>query len=636
MKRKVKQCLLVVAILSLVLTNVATVLASETDSEEKLTPEIEMGIKANSWRYQDGQPVSDASSDRTLSAGAYHENATKKGIDVSEWQGVIDWEQVKASGIDFAIIRCGYGMNMSEQDDRQWQRNVSECERLGIPYGVYIYSYATDTARAKSEAEHVLRLVQGRSLSYPIFFDMEDNSTINSDLAAIADTFCTTIENAGYPVGVYANLSWWNERLTDARFSQWYRWVAQWNSSCTYTGDYTLWQYTSSGTVPGISGEVDMNYQIGYPRDHGEGGYEGPYTDIVGNEWFRSAVEFVTEADVMDGLTEDRFGAHENLTRGQLVTSFWQMEGEPETEYTDRFPDVPEGESYTQAVLWAAQNGIVGGYTSNGHFGPDDNITREQLATIIHAYAEYKGCITSGRTDLSGYQDAEYVSDFAAESMSWIVAAELIQGKSDNTLLDPQGVTSRAECAVILQRFMQPFTDVHHNSWYAEDAALVHLSSLMTGTSEKVFAAADTLPRAQFALIVYRMAGSPEVTYQNTFPDVLEDEWYTQAVAWASENEVVTGYTDTGKFGPGDYINREQLAAMLYRYAQVQGYDTGKTADLSAFPDESSVHDFALEAMQWCVAEGIITGDNGNLSPQKNANRAECAAMVMRFLRAVK
>lgn len=167
----VKKCLAVILTTMLLVGNMTTAFANENISEEdivtgennisensesdeiekgntgveepgaeikdyKMQSEFEKGIKENSWRYQDGQPIDSSSGDRSLNYKAYHENATRQGIDVSQWQGVIDWEQVKASGIDFAIIRCGYGKNYSEQDDLYWQRNVSECERLGIPYGV--------------------------------------------------------------------------------------------------------------------------------------------------------------------------------------------------------------------------------------------------------------------------------------------------------------------------------------------------------------------------------------------------------------------------------------------------------------------------------------------------------------------
>ena len=243
-------------------------------------------LKENSWRYQDGELIRSAEDEISVISDVYAPNATKKGIDVSEHNRNIDWEKVKAAGIDYAIIRCGYGDNYDNQDDKQWMRNVSECERLGIPYGVYIYSYARNTDMASSEAQHVLRLISGHELSYPVYFDMEDNSTLGSDFGAIAQTFCSTVQNAGYAVGVYANLNWWNKYLTDTRFEQWHRWVAQYNIQCDYTGTYAMWQYSSKELVDGIDGTVDMNYLIGTPADHGvkelQGGvsYEAHVSDI--------------------------------------------------------------------------------------------------------------------------------------------------------------------------------------------------------------------------------------------------------------------------------------------------------------------------------------------------------------------
>lgn len=234
---------------------------------ETVPSDPEIGDKANSWRYTDGQLTEN--SPAKARAAASHPDATLTGIDVSEHQGKIDWEKVKADGVDFAIIRCGYGMDQEDQDDKWFEYNVTECERVGMPYGIYIYSYATSVSRASSEADHVLRLIEGCNLSYPVFYDMEESSTIGKDLAAIAKTFCDKIEAAGYPVGVYANLNWWNNYLTDPVFENWHRWVAQYNTSCQYKGDYGIWQYTSNGSVDGISGRVDMNFQIGWPEDHG-------------------------------------------------------------------------------------------------------------------------------------------------------------------------------------------------------------------------------------------------------------------------------------------------------------------------------------------------------------------------------
>lgn len=241
--------------------------ATEEDGNILMEEDPEIGDKANSWRYSDGKRKE--MQEPRASVYAYHPNATKTGIDVSQWQGNINWEEVKAAGISFVLIRCGWGMDETGQDDIYFERNVSECERLGIPYGVYLYSYATNTDRALSEAEHVLRLVKNHNLTYPVYYDMEDDSTIGSDLGAIAETFCSTVKNAGYAVGVYANLNWWNNYLTDSRFSKWHRWVAQYNSTCDYQWNYDIWQYTAEGSVQGITGNVDMNYQIGYPADHG-------------------------------------------------------------------------------------------------------------------------------------------------------------------------------------------------------------------------------------------------------------------------------------------------------------------------------------------------------------------------------
>ena len=188
---------------------------------------------------------------------------SKKGIDVSEVQGKIDWEKVKNDGIEFAILRCGYGMDFSNQDDVEYERNANECERLGIPYGVYLMSYANTVEKARSEAKHVLRLIEGRKLSLGVWHDIEDNGTsgaINKEtLTNIINTFCNTIKNAGYKVGVYANLNWLENKIEKTIKDNYDIWVAQYYSKCEYEGKYIMWQHTSSGKVNGISTNVDMN-----------------------------------------------------------------------------------------------------------------------------------------------------------------------------------------------------------------------------------------------------------------------------------------------------------------------------------------------------------------------------------------
>ena len=186
------------------------------------------------------------------------------GIDVSRYQEVIDWEKVKKDGIKFAILRCGFGMDQENQDDSKFKRNLSECEKLGIPVGVYLFSYANTVEKAKSEAEHTIRLIKGHKIPVGIWYDIEDNNTSGkvskSVLTNIINTYCKTIKNAGYNVGVYASLSWLNNKIDTVIKQSYPIWVAQYYSKCEYTGKYVLWQYSSSGKVNGISGKVDMNY----------------------------------------------------------------------------------------------------------------------------------------------------------------------------------------------------------------------------------------------------------------------------------------------------------------------------------------------------------------------------------------
>ena len=145
-----------------------------------------------------------------------------KGIDVSEWQGKINWAQVKTAGVDFAILRCGYA---STYADTQWHNNVQGCLSTGMPFGVYLYSRATSPEEASKEAGFVISQLKsegltGADLAFPVYFDMEDKKMVGKNYAAIAQAFFDKLTAAGYPVGTYANLSWWNTYLTSPRVRQ--------------------------------------------------------------------------------------------------------------------------------------------------------------------------------------------------------------------------------------------------------------------------------------------------------------------------------------------------------------------------------------------------------------------------------
>ncbi len=188
----------------------------------------------------------------------------RKGIDVSTYQGDIDWDKVKKAGIEFAIIRCGYGSDMASQDDNKFARNVEGATRVGIPYGVYLYSYANTDEKLQSEIKHVLRLLKGLK-PFCVYFDMEDDSTISLGKPRLTQyglTFCKAIKDAGYVAGVYANQNWCRnyldiKKFEDAGYSIWCAKFA--DSKPSINASFDIWQHTSKGRVDGINGNVDQD-----------------------------------------------------------------------------------------------------------------------------------------------------------------------------------------------------------------------------------------------------------------------------------------------------------------------------------------------------------------------------------------
>ena len=192
-----------------------------------------------------------------------------RGIDVSKFQGTIDWNAVAADGITFAIIRCGYRGYGSGAlvEDATFRRNIQGATAAGIQVGVYFYSQAIDEAEAVEEASMVLSLVQGYSLPYGVYFDTEKvaGDTGRADgisaaqRTANAVAFCETIRNAGYTPGVYSYASWFYNSLNFANISKYRTWIAQYRDTLDFAYSYNIWQYSSQGSVSGIKGNVDMN-----------------------------------------------------------------------------------------------------------------------------------------------------------------------------------------------------------------------------------------------------------------------------------------------------------------------------------------------------------------------------------------
>lgn len=184
-----------------------------------------------------------------------------RGVDISCWNAGTNYELLKQSGIEFAIIRTGYGSDYPGQQDKLLEQHIAGCERAGIAWGVYHYSYARDRSGGIEEANHCLRLLKGRKPAYGVWYDMEDNSTLGGDLAGAAEGFCTTIEAHGMYVGVYANLSWFMHHLTAPVFDRYDRWVAQYNSVCQYKKPYGIWQKSNSLVIGGMTFDENLAYK---------------------------------------------------------------------------------------------------------------------------------------------------------------------------------------------------------------------------------------------------------------------------------------------------------------------------------------------------------------------------------------
>lgn len=192
-----------------------------------------------------------------------------KGIDVSQWQGNIDWQAVKDSGVDFAIIRAGYGKLVSQKDPT-FDYNVQNAQRVGLNCGTYWYSYALTVEDAQAEAEACYEIIKNYDFNYPVYFDIEDPSQSHlsaAQISAIIETFCTTLQEKGCYVGIYSYANFLTTHVFETVLKKYDVWVAHFDvMQPDFNGEYGMWQYSSTGSVNGINGNVDMDYSyINYP-----------------------------------------------------------------------------------------------------------------------------------------------------------------------------------------------------------------------------------------------------------------------------------------------------------------------------------------------------------------------------------
>ena len=230
------------------------------------------------------------------------------------------------------------------------------------------------------------------------------------------------------------------------------KYVPTWRGH-TFIGWYT--ERSLMNKVSGVYLTKDMTVYAGWRVNENPGTGANPFTDVSEKDWFYSDVMFVYENGLMLGTSKTLFSPHGTATRGMMATILWRMEGSPVPKGKNSFTDVEAGKWYADAITWTAENGIFAGYGKD-KFGPDDPITREQLAAIFYRYADYTGYDLTVKGNLDKFKDADKITDYAKTAMQWAVGSGLMKGKSGN-LLDPQGTATRAEIAAMLHRFIEKY-----------------------------------------------------------------------------------------------------------------------------------------------------------------------------------
>ncbi len=384
-----------------------------------------------------------------LPAGAQEE--TYEGLDVSVWQGEIDFAQVRAFGKEVVYIRAGYGLS----EDSRFQENGEGARKAGLKVGFYFYVTATDQAQAREQGAYFAALLRQVSYDCRPAVDFEQFGSLSkAQLNAIALAFAQTLEEeTGVTPVFYTDASsassLWEEALT-----RYPLWIAEYGpAEPTSTGPWKGWvgfQYEDNGRVPGVAGNVDLDrFTAGVFLEEPTG---LPFEDVRVQDWYYPAVKSLYDRGILRGVTEDRFAPNRPAQRAEVVALLYRLAGEPAVSGPSTFADVPAGAWYADPVRWAEGEKIAQG-TTPGVFAPEQGVSRQELAVFLYRYAQARGEAVSEGADLSGYTDRGQVASWAQEAVRWAVAEGILQGTSQSTLA-PEGTADRAQMAVMVQRFL--------------------------------------------------------------------------------------------------------------------------------------------------------------------------------------
>lgn len=536
-----------------------------------------------------------------------------EGIDVSSWQGEIDWD-VTAKYVDFVMIRCGEGENL---DDSRWEDNIQACIRLNIPFGVYLYSHIHSEESARNEAAHVLRLLKGRMPTLAIYLDVESPETAactNEEILRYVTIFCDIIEEAGYKAGVYSYASWWEDRMDYPEYDKWERWIAQTGSPLTYNRPYNMWQYTHSETVPGIWGEVDKDYWYGESflpectHTYNSEVVQAPSCGVEGR---------IKYTCTNCGRTyEERIPAtSHSYTSTVLQEATCVKDGTVQYCcakcggcYEERIP--AKGHEFTEKVLPPdEQNTVYIVYTCHCGY----SFTAAEITCVNHVAGN--GIVTKLPTETEAGERI-----YACKTCGELLRTEVL----------PSVAEHRAYCP------SSGFVDIPpYMKWCHEGIDMGIRDGLFKGVGNNRFDPDGVMTRAMLVTVLWRFEGCPQASKPSSFVDVVQGSWYADAVAWAQESGLVNG-VGNDRFDPHGEITREQFATILYR-KEIPASTRNSADPFAAFPDGSHVSNFAKEGLAWAVEKGYIVGSwevgGVYLFPQGIVTRAQAATIINRLPR---
>ena len=488
------------------------------------------------------------------------------GVDVSQFQGQIDWAQA-GEQVDFAILRIGYTGNTlgGIYKDTKVDTNILNCVANDIPYGLYYYAGAKTPEKAMEEADAVLGwLLEGNySPELPIFYDVEEPLNIltlsDTQMLGVISAFCGYLEDAGYRAGVYASASLWNTSLSDSAYQRWVHWIAHWDTlELTSPAGASVWQYqvAEQGTVPGISAQVDMNYWIGalgdtmHPstvvKEVPDCGVNGTLTatcvvpncgkvqelelraedHIPGEPELQNELEpTCTETGVYDEVCYcTRCGQEASRTvvtvepLGHSYSQGFCVRCGQRQDVTDRFDDVKQDKWYTEAVRFVVENAIFSGMEEH-HFGLTTVLSRAMLVTALYSLA--------GKPAVSG---------------------------------------------------VSPFQDVKPSAYYFDPVLWAYQKGIVSGTSAATFSPKAQVTREQAARMFYvyvsdLLGAEPEAEADlSGYPDENKVQAYARtAMVWAVGSGLISGSAEDGAvyLRPGSGTQRAQAAVMFRQLARL-------------------------------------------------------------------